>query len=178
MKLEVTLTALKKTGGMSGSGGTQDVRFAVNEGGDGRLYITNSYGLGLVEEGTPLGLLFREYNLTPEPGYYRAGVGIVKEGSEYTPPQLKQLVEGAKKNNPIERTELVGRPVFIRYWGKERGDLAVFGDGPHVLARQDLIDVYIVQQAALWTSDGARKPLNAWDKDGALLGLVMPVAAP
>ena len=177
MTLSVTLTMLKKAGGTAPylTGG-KAIRLAVNDGGDGRLYVTNSYGLGLLTETNPLGQLFAAYNIKPEPGYYIADAGITPEGSGADPPSLKSFIEGAKKDNPIERTLLAGRPAFVD-GGKAKnagGLLAVFGDGPYVLTRQECIDVYIAG-AVLWTSDGPRKPLTAWDADGGLLGLVMPV---
>jgi len=75
MTLPVTLTMLKKAGSMAPQYG-KATRLAVNEGGDGRLYITNSYGLGVITETNPLGQLFAAYNIKPEPGYYIADAGI------------------------------------------------------------------------------------------------------
>jgi hypothetical protein len=170
---------LKKAGSMAQYLNGKATRLAVNEGGDGRLYITNSYGLGVITETNPLGQLFAAYNIKPEPGYYIADTGITPEGLGAEPLSLKSLTEGAKKDNPIERTLLAGKPAFVDS-GKAKnagGLLAVFGEGPHVLARQELISVYIEGEPAVWTSDGPRKPLVAWDSEARILGMIMPVLA-
>ena len=179
MTLSVTLTMLKKAGGTAPylTGG-KAIRLAVNDGGDGRLYVTNSYGLGLLTETNPLGQLFAAYNIKPEPGYYIADAGITPEGVDSEPPSIKGLLEGLSQTNPVSRTQIVGKPVFLD-GGKAKnagGLLAVFGDGPYVIARQELISVYIGGEPAVWTSDGPRKPLVAWDAVGKLLGLIMPVS--
>ena len=112
--LPVTLTMLKKAGSMAQYLNGKATRLAVNEGGDGRLYITNSYALGPITETNPLGQLFAAYNIIkPEPGYYIAYTGITPEDSGAEPPSLKYLIEGAKKDNPIERTLLAGKPAFV-----------------------------------------------------------------
>jgi len=178
MTLPVTLTMLKKAGSMAPQYG-KATRLAVNEGGDGRLYITNSYGLGVITETNPLGQLFAAYNIKPEPGYYIADAGITPEGGGSKPPLLKGLLEGLSQTNPVSRTQIAGKPVFLD-GGKAKnasGLLAVFGTGPYVITRQETIDVYTPGEVAVWTSDGPRKPLVAWDSEARILGLIMPVPA-
>ena len=79
---------------------------------------------------------------------------------------------------PLVRLGNVSVPTLTLYKAKNAsGLLAVFGTGPYVITRQETIDVYTPGEVAVWTSDGPRKPLVAWDSEARILGLIMPVPA-